>query len=119
MKASLETSTTAAVGSKKRHAEEEADDSRRQLVTGPTLRGTKRVAEEDLDDSERTQAKVVEETTQTDKSVTKGVKRKDENQDDAERNHDRADDMSSLEQAKSTHPGATHKGERFTQGELE
>ena len=66
MKASLETSTTAAVGSKKRHAEEEADDSGRQLATESTLRGTKRVAEEDLDDSERTQAKVVEETTQTD-----------------------------------------------------
>ena len=47
------------------------------------------------------------------------MKRKDENQDDAERNHDRADDMSSLEQAKSTHPGATHTSEKFTQGELE
>ena len=119
MKASLETSTTAAVGSEKTNAEEEADDSGRQLATESTLRGTKRVAEEDLDDSERTQAKVVEETTQTDKSVTKGVKRKDENQDDAARNRDRADDMSSLEQAKSTHPGATHTGEKFTQGELE
>ena len=51
---------------------------------------------------------MVEETTQTDKSVTKGVKRKDENPDDAERNHDREDDMSSLEKAKSTHPGAIH-----------
>ena len=47
------------------------------------------------------------------------MKRKDENQDEAKRNHDRADDMSSLEQAKSIHPGATQKGERFTQGELE
>ena len=54
--------------------------------------------------------------TQIDKAATRGVKRTDD-QDDAERNQDRADDMSSLQRA--THPGATRTGETFTKGEME
>ena len=86
-------------------------------MTESSLRGTTRSAEEDLDNSERMQASMVEETSQISKADTRRVKRKVGAQDDSERNQDRADDMSSLQQEKSTHLGALRSSEKCTNDE--
>ena len=80
-------------------------------VTESTARGTKRDAEEEADDYERASR----ETT----ADTKGVKRKDDDQDDSQRKQDRADDMSSLQSDRKSHPGPVHREKKFNKEDLE
>ena len=69
-----------------------------------TQQGTKKNADEEADDCGRNSREAV--------ADTKGVKRKDEG-DDSQRRQNRADDMSSLQSDRKSHPGPVHRENKF------